>query len=638
MNQVLRGLPFRYFLQFKWGAEILVWTSVTVLAYLLRFDPTDEVWIAQMFQVLPVAAMAKMVLVSLFGSHRMSWRNTGFADFFLISRMVFLYSGLMGIAILVLQTTGLIAISLSIAVLELLLGIPILLLPRMATRFMLIYNANGFSKAETRRHRVLIVGAGESGTMVARELHKHPEKGMKPIAFVDDKAVLQRQKIHGIPIVGTVQQIPELVAREKITKIIIAMPSADGGQIRRVLEKCRQTQADYQIVPGFYDLISGAVSINEIRNVDVQDLLQRKPVQLDMDNIRSYIHQKTVLVTGAGGSIGSEIVRQLARFGPKNVILLGRGENSIHELVRELRARVPQRGTPPLPFVSRIGDIRDLQTLKTLFETEKPEVVFHAAAHKHVPLMEENPAQAVFNNVQGTQNLVQTALDHGVMYFINISTDKAVNPTSLMGATKRIAEEIVRDASARAPEASVYVSVRFGNVLGSRGSVVPIFKDQIRRGGPVTVTHPDMVRYFMTIPEASQLVLQAGALDINGAVFVLDMGEPVNIEQMARELIRLSGLEPDVDIEIQYSGIRPGEKMFEELLTAEEGTTMSHHQKIFIARNTAEPSANFSKQLDTLVEAARSGDEAWIRNEIKSIVPTFSCELLENSMMLTVNR
>ena len=625
MIEPIRRLILRYFLPYKWMLDVVVWTSVTILAYLLRFDPTDEVWISQMVQILPFAALGKLLLVTSFGSYRMSWRNTGFSDFFLIARMVFVYSGLMGIAILTLQSAGTITISLSIAALELLLGIPILLVPRMAARFMLIYhanskgNGNGFSKAEARRHRVLIVGAGESGTMVARELQKHPEMGMKMIAFVDDKASLQRQKIHGIPVAGHIAQIPEIVEKEQITKIIIAIPSADGAQIRRILEKCRMTKAEYQIVPGFYDLISGAVSINQIRNVDVQDLLQRKPVQLDMENIRSYIHHKTIMVTGAGGSIGSEIVRQLARFEPGKVILLGRGENSIHELVRELRTDFPH-----LPFLTKIGNIQDPYTLQTLFASEKPEVVFHAAAHKHVPLMEENPEQAIYNNVCGTQNLVNAALEHHVRYFINISTDKAVNPTSVMGATKRIAEEIVREAATRVQDDAVYVSVRFGNVLGSRGSVVPIFKDQIRRGGPVTVTHPDMVRYFMTIPEASQLVLQAGALNMNGAVFVLDMGEPVNIEQMARELIRLSGLEPDVDIEIQYSGIRPGEKMFEELLTAEEGTTMSQHKKIFIARNTTEPQGTFSSQLELLTEAARSGNEEWLRSEIKSLVPTFS--------------
>ena len=625
MIEPIRRLILRYFLPYKWMLDVVVWTSVTILAYLLRFDPTDEVWISQMVQILPFAALGKLLLVTSFGSYRMSWRNTGFSDFFLIARMVFLYSGLMGITILTLQSSGTIMISLSIAALELLLGIPILLVPRMAARFMLIYhanskgNGNGFSKAEARRHRVLIVGAGESGTMVARELQKHPEMGMKMIAFVDDKASLQRQKIHGIPVAGHIAQIPEIVEKEQITKIIIAIPSADGAQIRRILEKCRMTKAEYQIVPGFYDLISGAVSINQIRNVDVQDLLQRKPVQLDMENIRSYIHHKTIMVTGAGGSIGSEIVRQLARFEPGKVILLGRGENSIHELIRELRTDYPH-----LPFLARIGNIQNPYTLQTLFASEKPEVVFHAAAHKHVPLMEENPEQAIYNNVCGTQNLVNAALEHHVRYFINISTDKAVNPTSVMGATKRIAEEIVREAATRVQDDAVYVSVRFGNVLGSRGSVVPIFKDQIRRGGPVTVTHPDMVRYFMTIPEASQLVLQAGALNMNGAVFVLDMGEPVNIEQMARELIRLSGLEPDVDIEIQYSGIRPGEKMFEELLTAEEGTTMSQHKKIFIARNTTEPQGTFSSQLELLTEAARSGNEEWLRSEIKSLVPTFS--------------
>lgn len=318
-----------------------------------------------------------------------------------------------------------------------------------------------------------------------------------------------------------------------------------------------------------------------------------------------------------GGSIGSEIVRQLSRFSPSEIILLGRGENSIHQLVKEVDYSLCD-----LKYKIRIADIRDYHSMERIFNDDSPEVIFHAAAHKHVPLMEENPEQAVLNNVQGTRNLVNLATDFGVKHFVNISTDKAVNPSSVMGATKRISEQIVQWGASQAENGENYVSVRFGNVLGSRGSVIPIFKDQIKRGGPLSITHPDMVRYFMTIPEASQLVLQAGSLMMNGSVFVLDMGEPVNIEQMARDLIILSGLEPDKDIKIEYTGIRPGEKLFEELLTAEEGTKITQHEKIYVAKSV-DPLDGLSGKLDKLIYIAENNSRVDVKDAIKEVIPTY---------------
>ena len=328
-------------------------------------------------------------------------------------------------------------------------------------------------------------------------------------------------------------------------------------------------------------------------------------------------------MTGAGGSIGSEIVRQLSRFEPRRVVLLGRGENSIHQLVNEIDYHFSR-----LKYSTEIGDVRDINTLERIFKKYEPQVVFHAAAHKHVPLMEANPDQAIFNNVCGTRNLVELSLGYGVTHFVNISTDKAVNPTSVMGATKRISEQIVQWGANQTVNGEVFVSVRFGNVLGSRGSVIPKFKEQIKRGGPISITHPDMVRYFMTIPEASQLVMQAGALNMNGSVFVLDMGEPVSIETMARDLITLSGLKPDNDIEIEYTGMRPGEKLFEELLTAEEGTDMTQHEKIYVAKSI-DVVSNISHKLDHLEDVARNGDHESIKLAIKEIVPTYQFEQTE---------
>jgi FlaA1/EpsC-like NDP-sugar epimerase len=373
----------------------------------------------------------------------------------------------------------------------------------------------------------------------------------------------------------------------------------------------------YKIIPSIYDLISGKVTINQIRNVDVEDLLRRKPVELNMNLIEKYIANKRVLVTGAGGSIGSEIVRQITRFNPKHVVLLGRGENSIHQLVNQIEFSFSD-----LSYSVQIADIRDEISMERVFKAHEPEVIFHAAAHKHVPLMEANPEQAVLNNVLGTRNLVNLSVKYGVSHFVNISTDKAVNPTSVMGASKRISEQIVQWGASQVKNGEVFVSVRFGNVLGSRGSVIPKFKEQIKRGGPLSITHPDMVRYFMTIPEASQLVLQAGALNMNGSVFVLDMGDPVNIENMARDLIALSGLEPDKDIKIEYTGIRPGEKLYEELLTAEEGTDVTHHEKIYVARSV-DTIDHLDEQLDSLIEVAKNGTREEVKNTFKEILPTY---------------
>ncbi|MFU8813655.1 MAG: polysaccharide biosynthesis protein [Balneolaceae bacterium] len=599
----------------KYALDVTIWWSVTLLAFLLRLDGQlagfGGVIVITMLALLPVKAL----LVLLFKTHCQSWRNTSFEDLFELLRMVSVVSFPFFVIAWVVRPD--VTIPLSVPILEFLLAVPALGMVRAAVRFYLKYRIKG-DRSKHVFKRVLIVGAGESGTMVAREMLKHPTERLLPAAFVDDDLSKRNQRINGIPVAGTTQQIPALVRGLEIDEILIAMPSEPGDVIRRIVSLARESEARYRIIPGIYELLSGKVSISQIRNVDVEDLLRRKPVQLDTDRIEAYIHGRVVMVTGAGGSIGSEIVRQISHFQPLEIILVGRGENSIHQLVREINEEMVD-----LHYKIRIADVRDHVSMAKIFQEERPEVVFHAAAHKHVPLMEENPAQAVFNNVQGTRNLVNLSVEYGVEYFVNISTDKAVNPTSVMGASKRIAEHIVEWGAAQAKNGEVYVSVRFGNVLGSRGSVIPIFKDQIRRGGPVTVTHPDMIRYFMTIPEAAQLVLQAGGLNRNGAVFVLDMGNPVNIAEMAKDLIRLSGFEPDTDITIEYTGIRPGEKLYEELLTSEEGIESSTHNKIHIARKRV-VLPNLAEQLDLLVEVAEQGDSVRIREQIKEIVPTYS--------------
>ena len=431
--------------------------------------------------------------------------------------------------------------------------------------------------------RVLIAGAGDAGVLMAREMLRNPEAGRRPVGFVDDDPTKKRKSFVGLRVLGTLDELGRAADLVEADEVLVAMPSHSGDVIRRVVEQAREAGLEHRTIPAIHDLATGRVSVSMIREVDVEDLLRRDPVRLDEGPIEAYVRGRVVLVTGAGGSIGSEIVRQVAGFGAAQVVLLGRGENSVYAVDRELT-----RTHPHIKRHAVICDVRDRRSLEGVFERYRPAVVFHAAAHKHVPLMEANPEQAVWNNVGGTRNVAELAVAYGVERLVNISTDKAVNPTNVMGASKRAAEMVVAE-TARQCHSCTMVSVRFGNVLGSRGSVVPLFRDQIRRGGPVTVTHPDMVRYFMTIPEAAQLVLQAGAFAENGRVYVLDMGDPVRIADLARDLVMLSGFEPDRDIQITFSGTRPGEKLFEELLLAEEGTEPSPHEKIHVARKAPSP-------------------------------------------------
>jgi FlaA1/EpsC-like NDP-sugar epimerase len=432
------------------------------------------------------------------------------------------------------------------------------------------------AKGHKLGRRALIIGVGDAGVMVAREMKNHKNSFM-PVGYIDDDPGKQNISVLGLPVLGSREKIPEVVARCNINLIVIAMPSVDAAAIREIVDICRSTPAEMKILPGMYQIIDGQVSVNRLRPVQLEDLLRRDPVKVNMDEITSYLGGETVLITGAGGSIGSELCFQIAAVGPKKLILMDHCENGVHGMWLELQDQFPD-----IPLVIEIADIRDKSRVHHVFQAHRPSVVFHAAAHKHVPLMELHPAEAVKTNIFGTRNMAEAAKRFGAKIFVMISTDKAVNPSSVMGATKRIAELIVRQENNVSK--TKFTAVRFGNVLGSSGSVVPIFQRQIARGGPVTITHPDMKRFFMTISEAVQLVIQAGAMAIGGEVFILDMGKPVRIEDMARDMIKLSGLEPDRDIIIKYTGVRPGEKLFEELLTAEEGSNATKHKRIFVAR------------------------------------------------------
>ncbi|MFP3123357.1 polysaccharide biosynthesis protein [Ectobacillus funiculus] len=448
------------------------------------------------------------------------------------------------------------------------------------SRFLWRMFRDAYFKNGSNKKRTLIIGAGSAGTMVARQLLNNHDAELLPVAFIDDNVKKQQLDILGIPVVGGNDQIESVVRNLDIDNIVIAIPSLNKKELNTIFQECSKTRAKTQILPMLEDLVTGKISVNQFRDVEVEDLLGREPVELDMGTISEYVTNKVVLVTGAGGSIGSEICRQISKFNPEKLILLGHGENSIYSIEMELKDTY--RHTQ-IEFVTEIADLQDAEKMMLVMEAHHPHVVYHAAAHKHVPLMERNPEEAVKNNVIGTMNVAQAANWHGVQTFVMISSDKAVNPTSVMGSTKRLAEMLIQHMDTISK--TRFVAVRFGNVLGSRGSVIPLFKKQIQKGGPVTVTHPDMVRYFMTIPEASRLVIQAGALAKGGEIFVLDMGEPVKIVDLAKNLIKLSGNSVE-EIGLEFTGMRPGEKLFEELLKDDEAHEQQVYPKIYVGKTS----------------------------------------------------
>lgn len=490
------------------------------------------------------------------------------------------------------------------------------LIARMTTRV-----KQGISRrTRTIVRPVLIVGAGQAGKSIAHEIQDNPQLGLDVVGFLDDDPAKSGIKILGIPVLGSLSTLPRIIASHNIQQVIIAMPTAPGKVVRNIKAICETHQVQTRIIPGLYELIDGTVDIHKLRDVKIEDLLRREPIQSDIAPVKGLLSGKRVLVSGGGGSIGSELCRQIASCSPERLMILDHAENSLYYILNELQARFPA-----LTLDSAIADIRNRSDLDKIYRTFQPDVLFHAAAHKHVPLMEANPSEAVTNNVKGTRNLVELAAIHGVEQFVMISTDKAVNPTSVMGATKRTAERIVQ--SVAKATGRPYVAVRFGNVLGSSGSVVPLFQQQIAAGGPVTVTHPDMTRFFMTIPEAVQLVLQAATLGKGSEVFVLDMGEPVKIVDLAHDLITLSGLRPGEDIEIAITGMRPGEKLYEELVSTGEIYVPTRHAKIRMLRDTNgfNPTTLLAN-VDRLVAAAEARQDEGIRPLLKGIVPDYMPE------------
>lgn len=588
--------------------DVGTWVLTTILAFVLLFDgrvPTETwstVWVAMAGLV-----SLKLLATLVFRLHRQSWVKLAFRD----ARRIVMAMVAAGAAAMILAALAapVVAVPLSVVAIDTILTVLTMLGTRSVARSLDEVRVRRMVPGRKARN-VLMIGAGEAGAMLAREMLRHPETGMRPVGFIDDDAAKLGRSIASVPVLGRLDDLASVLEHEHVDEVLITIPSANGRAIRAIVDRIRAADPSvvYRTMPALHELLSGHVGVTRIRDVGIEDLLRRQSVKLDTDGIQGYLTGKRVMVTGAGGSIGSELVRQICRFAPGELILFGHGENSIYQLEREL-----DRDKPNIVYHSIIGAVQNIVRLEDVFRRYRPDVVFHTAAHKHVPLMERNPEEAVFNNIIGSRNLVNLSLKYGVSHFVNVSTDKAVNPTSVMGASKRIVELIVENASKRADDGQVFVSVRFGNVLGSRGSAIPVFKDQIRSGGPVTVTHPDMVRFFMTIPEASQLVLQASSQGKNGEIYILDMGEPVRVLDLARDLIRLSGFEPDVDIPIAFTGVRPGEKLFEELMTEDEKQNRTDHEKIFVARSSSASSEAIDRLVNALTEAAMRSDGETIR-------------------------
>ena len=592
--------------------DAIILSVVPIIAMLLRFEGTipDNEFIT--FRAcLPWMVLISLAIFYFYGMYHRIWHYARMRDLVAIIGAVSLSQAAIFITTVMLA----IPVSRSILILTWLLSICAI----GASRLMFKINLDIVTESKGHKQNMLIVGAGDAGAMLVRELEQNAAATTNIIGFVDDDEKKKNSRLAGFPVLGNINELPQMVKANKIDEIVIAIPSADGDTIRHIDSQCRKTGAKVRIMPGIYEMVTNDIGMGEMREIRLEDLLRRDPIHLDFAKITNYIAGKTVLITGAGGSIGSEISRQISRVGAKEIILLGRGENSIYEIHQELIRKFPEQN-----YHTVIANITDKERMARIFQRFQPQVVFHAAAHKHVPLMEIQPDEAIRNNVFGTQNVAELADVNHAEIFVLISTDKAVNPTSVMGATKRTAELVLQEINQHSN--TKFVTVRFGNVLGSRGSVVPLFEKQIAAGGPVTVTHKDMTRFFMTIPEAVQLVLQAGSQAEGGEVFLFDMGKPVKIKDMAEDLIRLHGFTPGKDIQITYTGLRPGEKLYEELLTSEEGTTSTKHKKIFKAQIQPLDEQDLKTSLQTLKETT---DKQTILKTLKHMIPTYKSKQLQ---------
>jgi len=595
--------------------ETCILAGAFTLAYLLRFDfdiPAGEVgsMLLQLLYVVPL----QMLVLRAFGTHRFIWRYTCPRDAKTIGAALGLallpvLAGRVFFTLLPEQ----IVVPYSIAIIDSFLGFFGILGIRMLRREF-YERSHRLTRSRIEKKPVILVGAGQAGVMTLAEIKRRADIDFEVKGFVDDDAAKHGAIVNGVKVLGATSRLPDLVRELNIDHIIISIAQASREEFQKILAICREVPIKVRTIPGLYELLQGNVTVSRIRDIEVEDLLGRFPVQLEQDSINGFIKDRVVMVTGAGGSIGAELVRQLATRDVRQLIMIERSEFALFQIEREISQKFPDIDINPI-----IADICDRERMENVFARYRPDVVFHAAAHKHVPLMERNASEALKNNVLGTQVVADLAGRYSSNAFVLISTDKAVFPTSIMGATKRLAELVIQDFDRKYE--TRFMAVRFGNVIGSNGSVIPTFRDQIKQGGPVTVTHPDMTRYFMTIPEATQLVLQAGSIGNGGEILILDMGEPVKILDLARETIRLSGLRPDIDIEIKFVGVRPGEKMNEVLESDAERLLNTSHPKIFIGKIAACPSDQMQSILGTIPGLCNFEDEWKIRRFLNESLP-----------------
>lgn len=611
--------------------DIIIFLLTPTLALVLRLDGSvdfsqhvpDLIWATLLFLTV------KLSLLQISGAYRRCWQYASIDE---LQQIV-----AVGLASILIQSALFTALYTapssyfhllprSLPLLDGILSFLFIGITRFSTR--LVDRLTHRHRLFHRRDRILIVGAGSAGIALVQEMQRKPTLGLRPVGFVDDNPAKHNLRIRRLPVFGNRYKIPELVRSLHLHRVVIAMPTAPGQVIREVLDICRHAGVQTTTLPGIDEILNGRVTVNKIREVEIKDLLRREPIQMDIERVSSFITGKRVLITGAGGSIGSELCRQILKCNPSSIVLIGHGENSIFHIQQELEKALQgihkyHKNVRPLPqVIACIADIRNHSRLEFVFNQFKPQAIFHAAAHKHVPMMELNAPEAITNNVLGTKNLVDLALQYDVENFVMVSTDKAVNPTNIMGASKRIAEMLVLQAAQKCDKR--YVVVRFGNVLGSRGSVIPTFKRQIAEGGPITVTHPDICRYFMTIPEAVQLVLQAAVVSKGGEVMMLDMGQPVKIVDLAKELIHLSGYEIGKHIDIIFTGLRPGEKLYEELFVPGERYEPTEHKKLFVVTNASRIIPNHLDRLfNLLCQAAAQNDSKSIALLLEQLVPNY---------------
>lgn len=575
----------------------------------LSFNAIEPQYLSFCLKYVPIWAVLSIVVFFIFKLYSSVWSFVSGDEVF---KVVESYAVLLVLAI-ILYLTKWIVMPRSVMIIGFILSFICTIVLRFSYRFLRLIRNRFADEADENKFNVMIIGAGSAGMAILGELDP---KISKVRCFIDDNPAKKNKILHGIPIAGTRDAIEEAVEKYNIGLIIYAIPSSTNKDKKEILEICAKTKCQVQVLPGVYQLVNGDVSLSQLRKVDVQDLLGREPIKVNVSEILQFISNKVVMVTGGGGSIGSELCRQIAKSCPKQLIIFDIYENNAYEIQQELRRKYPDLNLEVL-----IGSVRNTARLDYIMSTYKPELVFHAAAHKHVPLMEDSPNEAIKNNVFGTLKMAEMSAKYGAKRFVLISTDKAVNPTNIMGASKRLCEMVVQMMNRKSPETE-FVAVRFGNVLGSNGSVIPLFKKQIEEGGPVTVTHPDITRFFMTIPEAVSLVLQASYYAKGGEIFVLDMGQPVRIDDMARNLIKFSGLEPDVDIKIEYTGLRPGEKLYEELLMDEEGLQDTENSMIHIGKPIEMDDERFIKDLERLKEAYEV-ETLDMKELVAEIVPTY---------------